>query len=106
MTASARDEPLFEISTDKVDSELPSPAAGVLTEILVHEGDTVEVGARVAVIGESIAATPGPPSRRRRRPPSAAGEPHAPAPAAPAAPHAEPSTGEGTPQRPGAWTPR
>jgi pyruvate dehydrogenase E2 component (dihydrolipoamide acetyltransferase) len=57
----ARDEPLFEISTDKVDSELPSPAAGVLTEILVQEGDTVEVGARVAVIGDAIAATPGPP---------------------------------------------
>ncbi|HEV3327996.1 MAG TPA: biotin/lipoyl-containing protein, partial [Acidimicrobiales bacterium] len=53
-----RDEPLFEISTDKVDSELPSPAAGVLTEILVKEGDTVEVGARVAVIGETASASP------------------------------------------------
>jgi pyruvate dehydrogenase E2 component (dihydrolipoamide acetyltransferase) len=53
-----RDEPLFEISTDKVDSELPSPAAGVLTEILVKEGDTVEVGARVAVIGETTSASP------------------------------------------------
>ena len=39
-----RDEPLFEVSTDKVDSEVPSPAAGVLTEILVPEGETVEVG--------------------------------------------------------------
>jgi pyruvate dehydrogenase E2 component (dihydrolipoamide acetyltransferase) len=55
-----RDEPLFEISTDKVDSELPSPAAGVLTEIFVHEGDTVEVGARVAVIGEAASASAAP----------------------------------------------
>ncbi len=45
-----RDEPLFEVSTDKVDSEMPSPAAGVLTTILAEEGDTVETGARVAVI--------------------------------------------------------
>ncbi|MDE3007835.1 MAG: 2-oxo acid dehydrogenase subunit E2 [Acidobacteriota bacterium] len=49
----ARDEPLFEVSTDKVDSEMPSPAAGVLVEILAGEGDTVETGARVAVIDES-----------------------------------------------------
>jgi len=44
----ARDEPLFEVSTDKVDSEMPSPAAGVLTQILAEEGDTVETGSRVA----------------------------------------------------------
>lgn len=49
----ARDEPLFEVSTDKVDSEMPSPAAGVLVQILAEEGDTVETGARVAVIDES-----------------------------------------------------
>ena len=42
-----RDEPLFEVSTDKVDTEVPSPAAGVLTEILVPEGDTVDVGTRL-----------------------------------------------------------
>jgi pyruvate dehydrogenase E2 component (dihydrolipoamide acetyltransferase) len=47
-----RDEPLFEVSTDKVDSEVPSPAAGVLTEILVPEGETVEVGVRLAVNGD------------------------------------------------------
>ncbi|MGA7834590.1 MAG: dihydrolipoamide acetyltransferase family protein [Acidimicrobiales bacterium] len=52
----ARDEPLFEVSTDKVDSEMPSPAAGVLVEILAGEGDTVETGARVAVIDESVSA--------------------------------------------------
>ncbi len=51
-----RDEPLFEVSTDKVDSEVPSPAAGVLTEILVPEGETVEVGVRLAVIGDGDGA--------------------------------------------------
>jgi 2-oxoglutarate dehydrogenase E2 component (dihydrolipoamide succinyltransferase) len=53
----ARDEPLFEVSTDKVDSEMPSPAAGVLVEILAEEGDTVQTGSRVAVIDET--ASPG-----------------------------------------------
>ncbi len=57
----ARDEPLFEVSTDKVDSEMPSPAAGVLVEILAGEGDTVETGARVAVIQESSDAPATPP---------------------------------------------
>lgn len=46
-----RDEPLFEISTDKVDAEIPSPGAGILTEIKVKEGETVPVNAVVAVIG-------------------------------------------------------
>ena len=57
--AVAEDEVLFEVSTDKVDSEVPSPVAGVLTEILVPEGETVDVGTRLAVIS------------RRRRPPAA-----------------------------------
>jgi 2-oxoglutarate dehydrogenase E2 component (dihydrolipoamide succinyltransferase) len=48
-----KDEPLFEISTDKVDAEIPSPADGVLTEILVGEGNTVEVNTVVARIGEA-----------------------------------------------------
>ena len=51
-----QDEVLFEVSTDKVDSEVPSPSAGYLAEILVPEGDTVDVGARLAVI------TPDPPA--------------------------------------------
>ena len=54
--AVARDEPLFEVSTDKVDSEMPSPAAGVLVQILAGEGDTVETGARVGVIDENAVA--------------------------------------------------
>src|SRR5687768_3824609 len=45
------DEPLLEVSTDKVDTEIPSPAAGVLTKILVSEDETVEVGAKLALIG-------------------------------------------------------
>src|SRR4051812_47028804 len=45
------DEPLLEVSTDKVDTEIPSPAAGVLTKILVAEDETVEVGSELAVIG-------------------------------------------------------
>src|SRR3954451_24280621 len=52
-----RDEPLFEISTDKVDAEIPSPGAGVLTEIKVKEGETVAVNSVVAVIGSAPAAT-------------------------------------------------
>src|SRR5262245_15780124 len=50
-----RDEPLFEISTDKVDAEIPSPAAGVLTDIKVKEGETVPVNSVVAVIGGEAA---------------------------------------------------
>ena len=56
-----RDEPLFEISTDKVDAEIPSPAAGTLLEISVKEGETVAVNSVVATIGaagESVAAAP------------------------------------------------
>ena len=55
-----RDEPLFEISTDKVDTEIPSPAAGVLSEILVEEGKTVGINTVVARIEESAAVAPGP----------------------------------------------
>jgi 2-oxoglutarate dehydrogenase E2 component (dihydrolipoamide succinyltransferase) len=57
----ARDEPLFEISTDKVDAEIPSPAAGILAEIRVKEGETVPVNSVVAVIGpagEQVSTAP------------------------------------------------
>src|SRR5271155_4477199 len=57
-----RDEPLFEISTDKVDAEIPSPAAGTLGELKVQEGATVSVGTIVCSINESGASTnPGAP---------------------------------------------
>src|SRR5947209_10934069 len=56
-----RDEPLFEISTDKVDAEIPSPAAGILSEIRAQEGETVPVNSIVAVISnpnELVTAAP------------------------------------------------
>ena len=52
----ARDEPLFEVSTDKVDSEVPSPAEGVLSAILVEEGDTVDVGVKLAEITDGASS--------------------------------------------------
>jgi pyruvate dehydrogenase E2 component (dihydrolipoamide acetyltransferase) len=52
-----RDEPLFEISTDKVDAEIPSPAAGVVSEIRAQEGETVAVNSVVAVIGSKVSDT-------------------------------------------------
>src|SRR4051795_3571701 len=56
------DEPLLEISTDKVDTEVPAPGSGVLSEILVQEGETVEVGTLLARIGgEPGAPAPAPP---------------------------------------------
>ncbi|HEY6290669.1 MAG TPA: dihydrolipoyllysine-residue succinyltransferase [Terriglobia bacterium] len=88
-----RDEPLFEISTDKVDAEIPSPAAGILTRILVSENQTVEVNAVVAEIdgegsalGAAIAAPqparPSPAVSADVSPPAAGGvEPDAPSPA-------------------------
>src|SRR6267378_2413070 len=72
-----RDEPLFEISTDKVDAEIPAPAAGVLAEIKVQEGQTVPVQTLVAILEtEKGAAAPAP---AKPEPPKAA----APAPPAP-----------------------
>src|ERR687885_275831 len=54
----AFDDPLFEVSTDKVDSEIPSPYDGVLLEVLVAEGETVPVGTALARIGEPGSAAP------------------------------------------------
>src|SRR5438445_8036910 len=73
-----RDEPLFEISTDKVDAEVPSPAAGVVSEIRVKEGETVPVNSVVAVIGaagETVAAP-----QARNAAPAASSRPAAPEP--------------------------
>src|SRR5579863_3346733 len=82
-----RDEPLFEVSTDKVDTEVPAPASGVLTEVLVPEGETVAIGVRLAVISDGAGtadAAPSPESAAAPPPPPAP-EP-APAPPIPAAP--------------------
>jgi pyruvate dehydrogenase E2 component (dihydrolipoamide acetyltransferase) len=75
----AHDEPLFEVSTDKVDSEVPSSAEGVITEILVPEGATVDIGTKLAVIGAAADA-----------PAPASGPAEEPAPAAAPAPKPEP----------------
>ena len=64
----AEDEPLFEVSTDKVDSEVPSPVSGTLTEIKVQEGDTVDVGVVLAVIGDGGAAPAEAPGARAAEP--------------------------------------
>ncbi len=78
-----RDEPIFEISTDKVDAEIPSPAAGTLTEIRAAEGSTVSINTVVAVIGGGAAAPAAKPSTPAAPPAKAPAA--APAPAAPAA---------------------
>src|SRR6187402_1761806 len=74
-----RDEPLFEISTDKVDAEIPSPAAGTLTEVRYKEGDTVEVNTVVAVLDGNSSAS------------SAVAKPAAPAPEPPPTPPPAPA---------------
>lgn len=98
-----RDEPLFEISTDKVDAEIPSPAAGTLTEVRYKEGDTVEVNTVVAVLDgdgaapapkpveekpapQPVAPPPAPPQAAAPPPPAAAPPPPPPVQAKPAAP--------------------
>src|SRR5690348_16031313 len=105
----AVDEPLLEVSTDKVDTEIPSPVAGTLLEIKVSEDETVEVGAELAVIGaagSAPAAAPAPAAPAAEEPapaapaeapaeapapPAPAAEAPAPAAPAPPAPPAEPA---------------
>jgi 2-oxoglutarate dehydrogenase E2 component (dihydrolipoamide succinyltransferase) len=83
-----RDEPLFEISTDKVDAEIPSPAAGTLTEVRFAEGDTVEVNTVVAVLdGNGASATTAAPAKAEApTPPPPAPAPPPPPPPQQAAP--------------------
>ncbi|MBM7173734.1 2-oxoglutarate dehydrogenase, E2 component, dihydrolipoamide succinyltransferase, partial [Streptomyces sp. G44] len=98
----AADEPLLEVSTDKVDTEIPSPVAGVLLEIVVGEDETAEVGAKLAVVGAPGAApapakeeAPAAPAQQeapqQEAPKQEAPKQEAPAPAAPAAPAAAPA---------------
>ena len=97
------DEPLLEISTDKVDTEVPSPASGIVTQILVQEGETVDVGTKLGQIGGSAAEAPAPAAEPEAPAPAAeeaAPEPETPAPAAPEpaaapAPAAPPPSGNG-----------
>ena len=86
----AVDEPLVEVSTDKVDTEIPSPVAGVLQQILVQEDETIEVGAVLAVVGDGAAAeAPEPAAAPPASEPEVAAPAQHAAPAAPAAPVAE-----------------
>src|ERR1700758_4145376 len=115
-----RDEPLFEISTDKVDAEIPSPSAGVLKEIKVNEGQTVPIQTVVAVIdadgasaGTSTAASaPAPAPAKAEAPAQASAPPKAEAPPKPApspaasalraaAPSPAAASSSAPPQRPG-----
>src|SRR5712691_10414283 len=87
-----RDEPLFEISTDKVDAEIPSPAAGVVSEIRVQEGETVPVNSVVAVIGSPYATAAQPAASSDRA--GDAKTPEAPPPTRPApSPQADGASG-------------
>jgi 2-oxoglutarate dehydrogenase E2 component (dihydrolipoamide succinyltransferase) len=106
-----RDEPLFEISTDKVDAEIPSPAAGTLTEVRFKEGDTVEVNTVVAVLdGDQASAaapaakpaeeTPAKSEAAAPAPPPPAPEKPAPPPPAPVAPPPPPPPVETKPASP------
>ena len=83
-----RDEPIFEISTDKVDAEIPAPVAGTLVEIRVAEGQTVPINTVVGVLGEAAEASASPPAVEKPAeapPPAAVAVPAPPSPPAPAA---------------------
>ena len=90
------DEPLLEISTDKVDTEVPSPGSGVLTEILVQEGQTVDVGTKLAVIGgdgdgaQAQEAPPEPATAEAAAEAEAPSSAESPAPTSPAQPEPTP----------------
>jgi len=107
--AVAMDEILFEVSTDKVDSEVPSPVAGVLTEILAAEGDVVEVGQVLARVGDAgaapapeAAAAPEPTPEPAPAPPPepVAATPPPPPPPPPPAPEPAPVAAEAAPSAP------
>ena len=89
-----RDEPLFEISTDKVDAEIPSPASGTLKEIKTAEGTTVTINTVVAVIEEGGSATAPAPAKNESAPQASTTAPVAETPAAPTA--SSPAAGPGT----------
>ncbi|MFJ7236406.1 2-oxoglutarate dehydrogenase, E2 component, dihydrolipoamide succinyltransferase [Streptomyces olivaceus] len=89
------DEPLLEVSTDKVDTEIPAPTSGTLLEIVVGEDESAEVGAKLAVIGEAGAAPAAAPAQEA---PAAPAQPEpTPAPAAPAQPEPTPAPAPAAP---------
>jgi 2-oxoglutarate dehydrogenase E2 component (dihydrolipoamide succinyltransferase) len=99
-----RDEPLFEISTDKIDSEIPAPASGVLQDILVNEGQTVQINTVVAVIGDGSAkpaAEQAPAREAAKEPPEKEQPREVKGPAPVAGPTAEAEKDEGEPAEEG-----
>ena len=103
-----QDEPILEVSTDKVDTEVPAPATGVLQRIVVGEDETVSVGTVLAYIGDGSApAAPAPTAQSAPAPASAAPAPAAPAPAAPVptppAPAPAPAAAVSTGSEPGGY---
>ncbi|MFB7798611.1 2-oxoglutarate dehydrogenase, E2 component, dihydrolipoamide succinyltransferase [Isoptericola sp. NPDC056134] len=102
----AVDEPLLEVSTDKVDTEIPSPVAGVLEQILVEEDETVEVGATLAVVGDGSGAGGGDAAPAAEAPAAEAEAPAEPEqPAAPAEPAPAPETPAPAAEAPAAEAP-
>ena len=85
------DESLLEISTDKVDTEVPSPASGTVTQILVQEGETVEVGTKLAVIGGEAAGAPAPAAEAPPEPATAQAAAEAEAPSSAETPAPQPA---------------
>src|SRR5436305_8186741 len=95
----AVDEPLLEVSTDKVDTEIPSPVAGTLLEITAQEDETIEVGGQLALVGDAAAAEPEPepePEPKQEAPKKAEAAP---------APKAEPAPEPKQPEQPAAGPP-
>jgi pyruvate dehydrogenase E2 component (dihydrolipoamide acetyltransferase) len=91
-----RDEPLFEISTDKVDAEIPSPASGILSEVKIAEGNTVQINTVVGVITDANGQAPAPPAAKET-PTAASSSAPAPSPAPAASPSPAPPAGTAAP---------
>ncbi|MGV9965138.1 2-oxoglutarate dehydrogenase, E2 component, dihydrolipoamide succinyltransferase [Streptomyces olivaceus] len=100
------DEPLLEVSTDKVDTEIPAPTSGTLLEIVVGEDESAEVGAKLAVIGEAGAAPAAAPAQEAPATPAQPEPTPAPAPAAPAPAAPAPAAPAPAPQAPAAPAPQ
>src|SRR4051794_5223479 len=102
-----RDEPLLEISTDKVDAEIPAPASGTLTEVLAQEGQTVGVNsviARISAEGESTKPVPAPVPAPVPEKPEPAPEPEPPSAPPPQPPSRQPQNFAAAPEKPGTGT--
>ena len=99
----ALDEPLVEVSTDKVDTEIPSPVAGTLLEISVGEDETIEVGAQLGVIGDASAAPAAAPAPKAEPAPAPKAETRS---GRPAAPGTDPGSANGGSTKGGPSRPR